>query len=231
MDDSRYQGSELETFVIAENWRKYIGKIISPFIHKRVVEVGAGIGSFASALISANQSWTLLEPDCSMAEKLRKKFHSTPNVLVVNGRLSELNSGKCFDTILYMDVLEHIEDDESELELAANHLSPQGHLIILAPAFNFLYSKFDKSIGHHRRYSKSALRRAIPSMLDERKLHYVDSLGYFLLLGNKLLLNQSYPNKKHVWTWDRFLLPVSRFADPVFRNYFGKSILGIWKKN
>ena len=105
-----------------------------------------------------------------------------------------------------------------------------GHLIVLAPACNFLFSPFDKAIGHYRRYSAQTLKPVMPGELKLLKLQYLDSGGFFASMANKLLLKQTYPTEKQIQTWDKFMIPVSKWTDKIFFHSFGKSILGIWRK-
>lgn len=233
-DDFKYQGQELELFKKAVNWKKYFSAIILPYIKGRVLECGAGIGSTTILLNNdSSYDWTLLEPDKEMADLLKKKIETKElpgNYIVKQATISDLETTSKFDTIIYIDVLEHIEKDKAEIEIATTLLSKNGKLIILSPAFPSLYSKFDKAIGHFRRYTKKEFTSLIPGSLKPIYLRYLDSLGFFLSFSNKALLKQEYPTAKQIKTWDRYIIPVSKIADKVFNYSFGKSILGIWEK-
>jgi hypothetical protein len=134
-----------------------------------------------------------------------------------------------FDTILYLDVLEHIEDDSAELVCAASNLNPGGHLIVLSPAHQFLFSPFDSAIGHFRRYSKTSLMRAASQThLSPVKIAYLDAVGMLASAANSMLLNQAMPTERQILTWDRLLIPVSRLLDRGLGYRLGKSILGVW---
>jgi SAM-dependent methyltransferase len=164
---------------------------------------------------------------------LREKKESQPqfsNCIIRSETIFELASSEKFDTIIYIDVLEHIEDDNKEMKRACELLQPNGHLIILSPAYNFLFSPFDKAIGHYRRYTSKTLKQAMPAELKLVTLNYLDSVGLFASLANKLFLKQTYPSKKQIQTWDRLMIPVSKWMDKIFFHSFGKSILGIWRK-
>jgi 2-polyprenyl-3-methyl-5-hydroxy-6-metoxy-1,4-benzoquinol methylase len=87
---------------------------------------------------------------------------------VVNSTMTDLPASEVFDAVLYVDVLEHIADDLSELRRAAVHLRPGGVLVILVPAHPRLYSAFDAAIGHYRRYTKSMLITVVPRELEPR---------------------------------------------------------------
>jgi len=145
-----YPGKELEMFDKAYFWRNYTYLLIKKFIGKKILEVGAGIGSFTKIYIKENVNTTLSEIDNFNYETLKKTFKSQKNVKVENKLIDQFN--ETFDTILYLSVLEHIENDKKEITDAIEKLEYKGHLIICVPAHNYMYSNFDKEIGHFRRY-------------------------------------------------------------------------------
>lgn len=230
----KYPGEELQLFEAATNWKNYFSSHISVFLEGRVLEVGSGIGG-TTLLLNNNKadSWLLLEPDETMLQALQQKIKDKilpSNCSAVEGTLNSLNKNDKFDCIIYIDVLEHIEDDAAEIRKAVEHLEQGGHLIILSPAFQFLFSPFDKAIGHYRRYNRKTLSAIQPASLTRKKIIYLDSIGFFASLLNKILLRQSYPAKRQVQVWDRWMIPVSRIMDRIFFYSFGKSILAVWKK-
>lgn len=228
-----YPGKELELFSEASNWKKYLAEELKPFIRGDVLEVGPGLGSMTKVLLpqADYNSWTLLEPDPRMADGLTAKISrkELPEAKLVQGTLSSLK-GSLFDCILYIDVLEHIADDQDEIRMAAELLRPGGKLVVLSPAWQFLFSPFDKAIGHHRRYSRKDLNRLKDPSLELLNSRYLDSLGAIASLANRLLLRQEYPNLGQVLFWDRYLVPASRLADVFSLHVFGKSILMVWEK-
>ena len=142
--------------------------------------------------------------------------------------INGLESDDRYDSILYIDVLEHIDDDRGEIQIAMQHLAPGGRIIIVSPAHNWLYTPFDKAVGHFRRYNKQSLRRAIPEGLKEERVFYLDSVGLLASLANRLFLKQSMPTKGQLNIWDNFLVPMSKIADPLLGYFIGKQIVGIW---
>lgn len=232
--DFQYPGTELELFANATNWKCHFRSRLSKYIHGDVCEVGAGIGATTQTLCQGTErSWLCLEPDPRLAGKLQaaineEAFELTPEVQI--GCLTDMAPDRRFDTILYIDVLEHIEDDRGELELAAKFLAPQGRLIVLCPAHQFLYSQFDSALGHFRRYDKRMFRAAAPSALECENIFYLDSMGLLLSLGNRLLLRQSMPSLMQIMIWDRLFVRCSRILDPLTGWQFGKSIVAVWVK-
>src|SRR5262249_17710975 len=125
---------------------------------------------------------------------------------------------------------EHIEDDRTELLSAADRVRPDGHVIVLAPAHQWLYSPFDKAIGHIRRYTLSQLRALTPPELVVRHAFYLDSLGLFASLANRLIMKASMPTAAQIGLWDRVMVPASRVIDPLLLRRIGKTAVTIWRK-
>jgi len=229
-----YPGSELDLFSHASNWKAYWAKFLTPFIHGHVLEVGAGIGSSTLALSTCSYtSWTCLEPDPELAMQLSdmlKKGRVSGQYKVIDGSLEEITVREYYDTILYIDVLEHIKDDLVEIQNATQLLSDVGTLIILGPAHQWLFSEFDNAIGHYRRYNKRTLMQLIPKELNLIKIRYLDSVGLFASLANRTIMHKSMPSKDQIEIWDRIMVPYSRIIDPLLLFKMGKSVLGIWQR-
>jgi phospholipid N-methyltransferase len=230
-----YIGEELELFSKAVHWKSYLRTHLEPFIGRRVLEVGAGMGGTTKLLChGSRESWVCLEPDHHLAEQLRATIRSGELPAwcqVAVSTVAELPHEQQFDTIIYIDVLEHIEDDRSELERAISHLQAGGHLIILAPAHGWLFTAFDCAVGHFRRYTKRSLRSVIPKELSLVYCRYLDSCGMLASLANQLMLHQSMPTLNQLLWWDRTLVPISRWADRLFGYRVGKSVLGVWRSH
>lgn len=234
MNDFTYGGDELEVFEHARNWKKYWSRQISPHIGRKILEVGAGIGSTATTLKGIEfDKWVCIEPDSNLCAKIEEKINCNilSRKLDVRACLtSDIDASERFDTILYIDVLEHIEDDKAELSYAADHLEAGGKVIVVSPAHSYLYSPFDRKIGHFRRYSKESLTAAIPSDLELVDVRYLDSVGLIASLANKLLLKSSDPTLGQIRIWDSFMVPVSVGLDRLIRYSAGKSVMAIMTK-
>lgn len=230
-----YVGEELQLFSHAVTWKQYWSRHISPYLGGRVLEVGAGIGTNTLILAShRQQQWVCLEPDRALVASLEakvKELKSRPARLqVLAGDTSSLPSEPVYDTILYIDVLEHIGPDQEEMERAYQLLAPGGYLVVLSPAHQYLYTIFDKGLGHFRRYSRQTLRAAGPRGCDALRLFYLDSVGFFASLVNRLLLKQKLPTLAQIKFWDRYLVGASLLVDPLLGFHFGKTVIGIWQK-
>lgn len=229
-----YIGTELELFENAHNWKRYWFNAIRPYIGDSVLDVGAGIGSTAKLFSDVKlDCYLAVEPDVDNVKIMQDKASSrifNSSFKSINGCVEDLDSSVLFDTILYIDVLEHILDDRGELEAVSKHLLPGGRLIILSPAHQWLFSPFDESVGHHRRYNKKTLMMAKPDGLVLDRLCYLDSIGVMASASNRLLLRSSSPSMDQIMIWNNYMVPVSVYIDRLTGFLFGKTILGVFKR-
>ncbi|CAN5189847.1 hypothetical protein BH10PSE10_BH10PSE10_01100 [soil metagenome] len=228
-----YEGGELDVFALAINWKAYWASRVEPYVGSRVLEVGAGLGVTARTLCKGQKKWIALEPDPALAGRMREDIGAgrLPALCEVRvGTLANIDLSERFDTILYIDVLEHIRDDRSELELAAERLDRGGHVVVVAPAHQFLYTPFDQAIGHFRRYDHGMIAALQPAGLTLARFEYLDSVGFLASLGNRWLLKSATPSASQIRVWDRLMVPLSRGLDPLLQRRFGKSVLAVWRK-
>lgn len=234
MSEFTYVGSELDLFAAVHNWKSYWSSQVRPFIHGDVLEVGAGLGANTPYLNRGGfPNWLCLEPDPLLLEQLSanlRQANAAGACEAVCGTLQNLQARQ-FDTIIYIDVLEHIDNDRGELENAARLLKPGGRVIVLAPAHQRLFTPFDAAIGHFRRYDRPMLRNISPATLRLEKMWYLDSAGLLLSSANRFFLRQSMPTKAQLHVWDTCVIPVSRVLDRCFFGALGKSIIAIWSRD
>jgi SAM-dependent methyltransferase len=234
MQVSKYVGTELELFSAAVNWKSYLRRQVRPYLGRDVLEVGAGIGGTTKLLCEGQEGrWICLEPDPELADALAKDREAgrvPARCEVVVGTADSARELAPFDSILYIDVLEHIEDDAGEVRKAAGLLGPGGHLVVLSPAHQWLFTPFDQAIGHYRRYTRASLLALTPPDLEVVRARYLDSAGLLASLGNRMLLKSSMPTPRQIAVWDNGLVPVSKLLDPIIGFNVGKSVLGIWRK-
>ena len=227
--DINYDGWELPLFDLSKNFRKYQFDLIKEFISGNVAEIGPGNGIILELYLDLCDKLDLFEPDKNLYSKLNDKFSNYKKVNVIN---DELNiSSNIYDVILYLDVLEHIEDHEKEILKAHKALKKGGYLVINVPAFQFLYSNFDKDVGHFRRYSKKDITNLCSNYnLEITRSNYYDSVGFLLSFLSKMISSdykKDFEKKIKIWN---FLIPISRILDKIFISSFGKSLLIVIKK-
>ena len=234
--DFTYVGSELDTFSLARNWKRYWSLVLAPYVSGTVLEVGAGIGANIPYLINGRvTSLVGLEPDRELARRVERDRNLATSGLCTSieirlGGLSDLPVDERYDTIVYIDVLEHIARDGDEVRAAAARLRSGGHLVVLAPAFQALFSEFDRAVGHCRRYTAATLTALTPETLEVIDTRYLDSLGACLSAANRLVLRRSMPTTANILFWDRYVVPASRVFDHALGRFVGRSVVCIWKK-
>ena len=228
--DFSYQGGELDVFAAAVRWKAYWATRIRRWVRGDVLESGAGLGANTALLQNRDvRSWRCLEPDPKLAAAARETVRRLPGVEVSVGTIASA-AGERFDSILYIDVLEHIASDREELAGAAELLREGGHIVVLAPAHQFLFSAFDAAIGHYRRYNRASLRACSPPGCRLDAMFYLDSVGMLASFANRLLLRQNNPTPAQIGFWDSYIVPLSRVVDPVSGYRLGKTICAVWTR-
>lgn len=234
MNKDEYVGNDLEAMAFAKNYNEWILSKMAMFIKGRIAEVGSGTGNFTesilkSSLINTNVEIDSYEPSHNMFLINKKKFSGQKRVEVINSDFSGLDSQKKYDTILYINVLEHIEDDFNEIENATKKMNENAHIIVFVPALQFLYSDFDKQLGHYRRYNKNRFKEiAKKCALVEKQLSYFDSFGVPLWFVNmKMLKKETTPN--NVKFFDKVCVPLFKNMD-LLSIFFGKNVFFIGQK-
>lgn len=229
-----YTGNELTVFAKAKNWKNYWSKKISQYIGTKILDVGSGIGSTIYLLNKDNlEKIVSLEPDknlCEILEKKRCLGELPENLVIKHGTIENIDQNERFDTVLYIDVLEHIENDCGELASAAEHLELNGRIVILSPAHQFLYTAFDKKIGHYRRYNVHSIKKILPESCEIECIEYLDSVGMLASIANKLFIKTSEPTEGQIIIWDSLFVRLSVYIDMLTLNRIGKSILVVLRK-
>jgi 2-polyprenyl-3-methyl-5-hydroxy-6-metoxy-1,4-benzoquinol methylase len=151
----QYFGKDLEAMSFAVNYHKWIMAEFHPYLGNSVAEVGAGIRNFSRLVLNTDiKKLIAFEPSQNMYPLLERVLRKDHRARAVNDFFGRNDLGARFDSVLYVNVLEHIEDDASELANAHKVLNRDGHVLLSVPALPCLFSNFDKKIGHYRRYLK-----------------------------------------------------------------------------
>lgn len=223
-----YPSEATEKFDNAKFHIKYCMSFVKKFIQGEVLEVGAGCGSFTRNYFNSDLNIILTETDQKNYEGLKKFFYKKNNVTISHNKICDID--KKFDTILYLHVLEHIEEDRKELKSAYEKLKKGGRLIIMVPKHQKLYSNLDKAVGHFRRYELDFFEKNLIN-LERELLISLDSMGYILYFLNKIFFkNETFPSYLKIFIWDKIFTPFTVLLD-FFTNYrFGKCIVAVYKK-
>lgn len=145
----------------APRYNRWLIERVQPWVGRRVLEIGAGVGTMSAFLVD-RERLILSDTDPHYIELLRARFQGQRHVEVVPLRLPATNAAlqaERLDTIICLNVLEHVREDERSLESMFQLLAPGGRLVLLVPSLPAIYGSLDKALGHFRRYTPPELRR------------------------------------------------------------------------
>jgi SAM-dependent methyltransferase len=242
MTDFRYLSSDLEALAGLENYYRWIFEEIRPFLGSRLAEVGAGIGTFSDILASGHlrvsqaPRLTVFEPAVNLHPRLLDNLQRNHPALMEGRRLIVQNGyfslyPREFDTVIMINVLEHIEDDAGVVRTVFDSLSPGGSLVLFVPALEWLMSDLDRAVGHYRRYEKHGLEKLLQKEgFEVVKNTYFDFLGIapwylFYVLGRSRSVT---PRAARLY--DRWGVPLTRWLERFLPPVVGKSLLMVGRK-
>jgi SAM-dependent methyltransferase len=224
-----YTGTEnLEVMKEAKNYNRFLINMVARFAQPgdRVVDFGAGIGTFALPMAQRGHDLVCIEPDrmqsCGLAAQ----------GLAVLSDIAQIPDASV-DYLYTLNVMEHIEDDDAIAAQFQRKLKPNGRLLIYVPAFQLLFSSMDRKVGHLRRYRS----RPLVAMLQANgftieRARYADCIGFAAALVYKLLdRNTGKIDRRSLVIYDRFIFPLSYALDFLFGRCLGKNLLVIARKH
>ena len=226
----QYSGTELEAVAGGRNYYRWIADRFAPFFGRRVVEIGAGIGTFSEFIIDSPGVESLLsvEPAGNVFPVLGRKFLGSERVRTVKANIDQVDMVAEADSLVAVNVLEHVEDDEAFLRAAAKIVRPDGHLLLFVPAHQFLFGSMDKAFDHYRRYSKAGLSSLLSrSVWEPLQISNVNIAGVLpWLVAGKLLRNTTIGHRQ-MRIFDSLVIPVMRKIESVREPFIGQSLLAI----
>lgn len=186
----------------------------------RLLDFGAGLGTFARAMAADGRRMVCVETSESAQLVLRKAG------LTVHDRLEDVPTAS-LDGGYSFNVLEHIEDDAAILRQIRRVLKPGAPFVVYVPAFELIYSSMDRRVGHVRRYRRGQLvRRLREAGFMVGRAEYVDSIGFAASLAYRLLgRDDGAINRGALRVYDRYVFPVSRVLDRLLKPVVGKNLL------
>ncbi len=225
-----YSGTELEAMASAPNYYDAIHSRFAPYLGRHTIEVGAGVGTFASLLERdpSIERLTLIEPATNNYPVLKNRFQDSSRVTVAQGYLAEHTAHLRGDALVIVNVLEHIEDDAAFLRDVHRVLEPGGRLLILVPALPAIYGALDQALEHYRRYTREGLRRRLEeARFGVRELYYMNLPGAASWFIVSRLLRRRTLSADQVRLYDRWVIPWVVRAEAVWKPPLGQSLLAI----
>jgi SAM-dependent methyltransferase len=228
-----YEGRDLEAMSFARKYYASIADFFAPQLRGIVVEVGAGIGSFSPFILERGaEKLIAIEPSNEMYPRLAERHAGDGRIMTRNAFFTDLSEelAGSIDSVVYVNVLEHVEDDAAELARVHGALRPNGSICVFVPALSWLYSDFDASVGHYRRYERRSLRALAENAgFDVVTLRYFDILGiipwfiFFTMLRQTLVPSMAS-------AYDRLVMPFSLALEALVSPPIGKNLLLVARK-
>jgi SAM-dependent methyltransferase len=214
---------DLECLAASKHFFDWVLEEFEPYLRGNVLEVGAGTGTITRKLVERHSDVSIvaLEPAENLFVSLDAYAALTERVTAEKGTLDGYDAPQrgAFDAVLYVNVLEHIADDEREIKLAADELRPGGAFLMFGPGLEALYSELDHKAGHYRRYSLRPFRRIVEGAgLNIVVLRYFDVLGVLPYLVVYRWLHRTEISGSTMWGYDRLIVPLSRLIQRILRN-------------
>lgn len=229
-DSFVYSGTELDAMAEARNYCRWILDFFAPYLGKKIIEIGAGAGTFSQLLLRVDRlsKLVLFEPGANLFPLLQKQFEDNPRVRLQLGSFDPSLLEEPADSIVLVNVLEHISDDDALLLQIRQSLRPGGHVLLFVPALEWNYGSLDKAFEHHRRYSKRVLRKKLEKAgFRVEQARYVNFLGIasWFLAGR--VLRQKTLRPRQVRWYDRWIIPWSFKLERIWEPPVGQSLVAI----
>ena len=225
---------DLEIMAPAERYGRWIYSQFDGHLGQRVIECGAGIGNFTRFLLDRQQVVAIdIHDPC--IEYLKARFAGAQNLtsLVMDvgaPALLELAASKP-DTIVCINVLEHLEDDRAVVSRMFQILTEGGKLLLLVPAGQRLYGSMDRRLGHYRRYGRRELREKVATAgFTILKLFYMNAIASFGWFLNNRVFRLTDESPAQVMVFDRWVVPWLRPLERLVKPPFGLSLIAVAQK-
>ncbi len=179
----------------ALNYYRWIADVFSPFLGKSILDIGGGFGNPLDFLLQKNIHIVSIELHEDSVQFMKERYKKYPNFIAMHGDFTipetqkELEKYE-FDTVMTVNVLEHIEDDVTFIKNASSLLTKgYGYVLTFTPALPFLYGSVDEDAGHYRRYTKKSLSKVMSQAgLNVEKIFYFNAFGVIPYFINSRIL-------------------------------------------
>ncbi len=234
----QYGTDTLEVISSASNFNRWMYETIRPHCKGDILEIGSGIGNISRYFVENGAQITLSDFDSGYFPHLENEFSTYSNLKGIHEidfsvkNLEEKHpelTGQ-FDTVFALNVVEHIEDHFQALKNANKFLRPGGNVVILVPAFQFLYNGFDEQLGHYRRYTDKTLKDLMETS-GFRVIHsqYYNFMGMFGWYISGSILKQQMISGGMMQLYNR-MVPVWKLVDYFMQRFSGLSVIQAGQK-
>ena len=193
----------------------------------RILEIGCGVGTFTLLMGQTGAEVVGLDINGDFVASALETTKELEHITIEMADVTECTWSADFDTVVALDVIEHIEDDQNILRALHDALRPGGKAIIKVPAMPSLHGSLDEVVGHYRRYSRQSIYDAMSDAgFKDIQIKFFNSLGILGWWLNGRLLRRRTPPAGQVKMFER-LLPLVRALDSVSLNSVGLSLVAV----
>lgn len=226
-----------DSMEFADNYNNWILDKFNPYIGENILEIGTGQGNFKKYLKDKVKLHVSVDIDEDVITRARQRdpngFYEVADISSPDF-VDSLSKYK-FNSVICINVLEHVPEHEAGLINMVNLLQPGGHLLLYVPAYQHLYNDLDKLAGHLRRYTKKDVEQLLKGQENFEIVinEYFNPVGAFGWWLNKFKehkrINSDNVNKQ-VLIFDKYIVPISKFFNPFFKSFWGQSLYCVIKK-
>ncbi|MGC9669395.1 class I SAM-dependent methyltransferase [Planosporangium sp. 12N6] len=225
--DTHLQSRVLEDLSDAVNYQRWLADLALPYLGSHPIELGSGIGDYAATWLRTVPRLTVSEADDSRLKGLVERFADDVRVDVRTLFLPTTERAE-HSAAVALNVLEHIEDDVAGLRSIGGLLRAGGAVVLIVPAFPAAMSRFDRTIGHFRRYTVASLRGAlIAAGLTVERIHYINPIGLMGWFVACRTLRLAPHDGLLVRAYDRMVVPLARRLERSWQPPFGQSVFAV----
>jgi SAM-dependent methyltransferase len=231
----RYAAEDLETIEVARRYGAHVFSLFRPYIGRRVLEVGCGIGTMSRKLAEIADEIVGIEPNAACIERVQVAMRHEPKFSLRPYHLEECDpvelAGHRFDTVYCVNVLEHIENDVAALQMFREAIVPEGRVLIFVPAVQAAYGPLDAELGHHRRYSAASLARAFREAgLEPVMLRYTNPIGLLGWMFNTHITRARVHSVGQVKLFERLVAPWALPLERLIHPPIGLSLVAVARR-
>jgi SAM-dependent methyltransferase len=230
MGDRAAQDFWLESLAGAGRFNRWVLSRFERHLGAEVLEVGCGSGNFTVLMAARGHNVIAIDVEPAYVARAKQRLANYPNACVSVGDASALEWPRRFDTVVALDVLEHVGDDGAVLARLAAALKPGGKIVLKVPAGRWLHTRMDDALGHRRRYDQALLAAKLRGLGFEpimiRPINVAGALGWWF---NGKILSRASPPAEQIRLFDT-LVPIFRAAEAIIPLRIGLSLIAVASK-
>jgi len=231
---TEYTIADQERMRAAQRYFEWQARLAKAELGRRVLEVGCGMGNFSDHLRDRDLV-VGIDVDENCVERWKERFSNRAHYsgFLLNAENPEFCQLKRYepDSVVCLNVLEHIDRHDLVLKHMWNVLPAGGRVVLMVPAFESLYGEIDARLGHYRRYTRRSLSAVAEGAgFRLRRLRYMNVVGFFGWWANAKIFKRSEQSAEQIAFFDSYVVPIQSRLESWISPPFGQSIIATLEK-